>query len=112
MRIEPGSLVYGVAPKILKACAQYIRYEDNITFDKFCEALTAPASEARPILDAMISDGYITPLEAVNGMERFKPNNNVLAGLALASVSHGIARADAEKLVEGILLNAAYQHTS
>lgn len=103
MRFEIGSLPFGVAPAILKDCAQQLRRrEAAFTFDEFCEALGAPRKEAAPVLAQLVEQGYLLlEPDGVNHLPTAK-----FQQLALATVGPGIHRRDAENLLARILSKA------
>lgn len=104
MKLLPGKLVFGVAPSILIDCAiQLHEREGDFDIDDFCQALGAPVEEARPVLDELVNAGFARPDDA--GTDRFHPTKQ-WGRLALAKVSHGLARADAETLLEKIIIKA------
>lgn len=104
MKLPPGKLMFGVAPTILKDCAVQIHdRERDFELDDFCEALGAPAEEARPVLEKLIRTGFARPDKS--DACRFHPTKK-WGQLALASVSRGLARADAEALLQKIIARA------
>lgn len=105
MNLLPGKLIYGVAPEILIACAQQLHRDGDepISFDDFCRALGAPRAEACPVWQHMLTDGFIS-------LDKSNPDLAIpeqkLAQLALAKLTGGIKRADAEILLTKILARA------
>jgi hypothetical protein len=106
MKLLPGKLVFGVAPSILIDCAIQIHdRERDFDLDDFCEALGAPVEEARPVLKKLVHAGFAKPDNKL-GADRFHPTRK-WSQLALARISRGLARADAEKLLEKIIAKAS-----
>lgn len=114
MRLEPGKLVYGVAPEILIQFAYRAtrwmwdnRREDDEWLDigTLCWALGAPWWEARPVIEAMTADGYLD--KAAGETERWAPTEQ-FRRLALASTGRGITRAEAEALLAKVIERARW----
>lgn len=104
MRLAPDELKYGVKPALLIDCAdQLCDRGEEFTFADFCRALGAPEVEAEPVLTAMIADGMIEADARVN--DRFH-KTKTLSQLALASISLGMSRNAAEKLLQAVLKRA------
>ena len=109
MRLTPGQLVFGVAPEILVDCAQQIHsarwdYDQReVSIDDFSKALGAPKSEALPVLDAMMKAGFIT--KAAGRGEICVPTKK-LGQLALAKISSGISRGEADALLARVIRKA------
>lgn len=102
MNLAPDSLKFGVKPEFLIDCARQLVLLDSFTREDFCEALTAPELEAIPVLQAMIGEGYI---QTSPDGPKLLPTE-LLRRLAVASVSHGLPRADAERLLERVVRKA------
>lgn len=110
MKLLPGKLVFGVAPSILVDCAVQIHdRERDFDLDVFCQALGAPVEEARPVLEILVRAGFAKP--AKSDASRFHPTKK-WAQLALANVSRGLARADAELLLAKIIAKACAVNSS
>lgn len=104
MKLDPDELVFGVAPTVLIDCAvQLHERESDFDLDDFCQALGAPIEEARPVLEKLVHAGFAKPNRS--DVCRFQPTEK-WGQLALANVSHGLARADAEVLLEKIIAKA------
>lgn len=104
MKLDPDKLVFGVAPSILIDCAVQIHdRERDFDLDDFCEALGAPAEEARPVLAKLVHAGFAKPDKS--DACRFHPTKK-WGQLALASVSRGLTRAEAEDLLKKIVAKA------
>lgn len=104
MKLLPGKLVFGVAPSILIDCAVQIHdRERDFDLDDFCEALGAPVEEARSVLEKLVHAGFAKPDKS--GADRFHPTKK-WGRLALAKVSRGLTRADADVLMEKIIAKA------
>jgi len=104
MKLLPGKLVFGVAPSILIDCAVQIHdRERDFDVNDFCEALGAPVDEARPVLEKLVHAGFAKPDKS--GADRFHPTKK-WGQLALANVSRGLTRADAEDLLKKIVAKA------
>jgi len=104
MRLDPDELMFGVAPTILIDCAvQLHERESDFDLGDFCQALGAPVEEACPILEKLVRAGFAKP----DGSDacRFHPTKK-WGQLALANVSRGLARADAETLLKKIVAKA------
>jgi len=105
MKLLPGKLVFEVAPSILIDCAVQIHdRERDFDLDDFCEALGAPVEEAHPVLEKLVHAGFAKPDNKL-GANCFHPTKK-WGRLALAKVSHGLARVDAEALLEKIVAKA------
>lgn len=105
MRLEPGKLKFGVAPSILIDCAvQLHECERGFDLDDFCRALGAPVEEAHPVLEKLVHAGFARPDKS--DACRFHPTKK-WDQLALANISHGFARADAEALLEKVIAKAS-----
>lgn len=101
MRLEPENLIWGVAPNILQDCAIQLRDEISFTLHAFCIALGAPVSEAKPVLDQMITDEFISHA----GPGKFMGTQKLLQ-LAAAPISKGISRTEAEQLIQKVIRKA------
>lgn len=103
MHLRPDSLLFGVEPTILVDCAGQLRNQTlGFSLEDFCEAIGAPMREAEPVLRLMIDGGYI----ATKRESLYVPTQK-LGQLALASVSVGLTRAEAELLLQRIIFKAA-----
>ena len=110
MKLDPDELIFGVAPSILIDCAvQLHERESDFDLDGFCQALGAPVEEARPVLEKLVHAGFAEP----DGSDacRFHPTKK-WGQLALANVSRGLARADADALLEKIIAKACAINSS
>jgi len=106
MNVAPDSRPFGVAPSILVDCAVQLRDEDTgFSLDDFCEALGAPRREAEPVLLQMIQEGYIETADG-DGGNTFRPSTK-LRQLAVASISNGVPRAQAERFLQRVIFKAA-----
>jgi predicted nucleotidyltransferase len=104
MKLLPDELMFGVAPSILIDCAVQIHdRERDFELDDFCEALGAPAEEAGPVLERLVRAGFARPDKLDAG--RFHPTKK-WGQLALAKVSRGLPRADADTLLQKIIAKA------
>lgn len=104
MNLQPNKLLYGVAPEILVDCGiQLHRINGPFSFNQFCEALGAPMSEARPILEQMIKDEFMRPSDQEH--EIYEPLQK-LAQLALSHITEGITRTEAEKHLKSVVQKA------
>lgn len=105
MHLIPNELVFGVAPEILVDCARQIHLRDLKPFslNEFSEALGAPTRESKPVLEQMVAEGFFQLDAADSGLYRPTPK---LGQLALASISNGLTRADAVKLLERVIERA------
>jgi predicted nucleotidyltransferase len=104
MRLDPDKLVFGVAPSILIDCAVQIHdRERDFDLDDFCVALGAPAEEARPVLAKLVRAGFAKPDKS--DACRYHPTKK-WGQLALANVSRGLTRAEAEGLLKKIVAKA------
>lgn len=102
MNLLPGSLLFGVAPAILVDCAEQLcALMREFSRDDFCTALGAPWREAAPVLEEMVRERFV---EVVEGGE-FVPTQR-MRQLALASVSNGLSRRDAEALLRRVIAKA------
>jgi hypothetical protein len=76
---------------------------DSFSYDQFCEALAAPADEARPVLQALIGDDFLVAREEGGycAGKKFRQ-------LALATIGSGIDRQRAIELINGVLERARH----
>lgn len=110
MKLPPGELMFGVAPSILIDCATQIHdRESDFDLDDFCEALGAPVEEARPVLAKLVQAGFAKPDKS--GADRFHPTKK-WGQLALAKVSRGLTRVDADVLLEKVIAKARVLNAS
>ena len=110
MKLDPDKLMFGVAPSILIDCAvQLHERERDFDLDDFCQALGAPVEEARPVLQKLVHAGFARPDKSDACC--FHPTKK-WGQLALANVSRGLARADAEALLERIIAKACVINSS
>lgn len=100
MRFEPESLVFGIVePSILINCAQTLRQYGAFEITDFCAALGAPVEEAMPVFNEMLKMNAIALNDGSQlGRGTYMPGTT-LGQMALASISTGLKRADAEKLL-------------
>lgn len=111
MKLLPGELVFGVAPSILVDCAVQIHdRERDFDLDDFCWALGAPVEEARPVLAKLVHAGFAKP-DNKSGADRFHPTKK-WGQLALANISSGLTRADAEALLQKVVAKARVINSS
>lgn len=101
MRLIPGELVYGVAPELLQYCAKELRWHDGFEKSSVCECLGASEKEVEPVLSAFIRDGFIVELK-----DGTYSSTDKMSRLALATISHGLIRADAQKLLDEVVKRA------
>ena len=110
MHLPPDQLIFGVAPALLIDCAAQIHDRDcqyprfSLSPDDFAKALGAPLVESMPVLLAMLAEGFFEPLEGQAGRYLATPK---LAQLALAKISHGVSRDEANALLVRIVEKAA-----
>ena len=104
MHLAPDRLYFGVAPTLLVDCAVQLRdRESGFSRDDFCKALGAPWREAKAVMQEMLQQGYFVP----GGLgDAFLPTMK-LRQLASASISHGLARSEAERLLRRVVEMAA-----
>jgi predicted nucleotidyltransferase len=100
LNLLPDQLYYGVAPKILLHAAEQLAKRREFTAAAFAEALGAPLSEAKDVLDQMSHDGFFERQDdGYVGSEK-------LSQLANAKIGAGIGRAEAQKLLEEVIRKA------
>jgi len=106
MYLRPNELMFGVAPAILLDCARQLHRHDYGPFSlsDFCKALGAPIRESQPVLAQMISEGFITAQTGDGGTYLA---TSKLGQLALANVSEGLPRLQADALLAQVLVKAA-----
>jgi len=111
MHLLPDQLMFGVAPHLLIDCAHQIHDQDwddgrfTIGIEDFAKALGAPLGESTLVLLAMLADGFF---ERADGQgDRYVPTQK-LGQLALAKISCGITRAEAEALLARVVEKAAW----
>jgi len=113
MLVDPNTLMYGVAPKILQQLAKRLVVKEYCDVEDICEGLGVPESEARPVINALIQDGYLSqnPMDAEEYLqstletketEWFIPTPKVNR-LNLATIGKGISRAEADKLLSEVI---------
>ena len=97
--------MFGVAPAILLDCARQLHHYDlrPFTLNDFCEALGASQREAQLVLMQMISEGFIVAQVSDAGAYSATPK---LGQLALANISEGLPRAQADALLAQVLARA------
>ena len=103
MRLDPDSLLFGVAPAILKDCAAQLREFAHFSQDDFCKAIGAPADEALPVLEQMIIAGFVAEHETMPGNYA---GTGKLPQLAVARITKGIPRSAAEILLQKVIERA------
>lgn len=110
MKLLPGKPRYGVAPSILVDCAVQIHHrEADFDLDDFCQALGAPIEEAHPVLAKLVRAGFARPDKS--DARRFHPTKK-WGQLALANISSGLTRADAEALLQKVVAKARVINSS
>lgn len=110
MKLDPDNLIFGVAPSILIDCAVQLHdRERDFDLDDFCQALGAPVEEACPVLKKLMRAGFVSPDKSDACC--FHPTKK-WGQLALANVSRGLARANAEALLEKIIAKACAINSS
>lgn len=111
MHLLPDQLMFGVAPALLIDCARQIHERDcdikrfSLSVDDFARALGAPLIESTPVLLAMLADGFF---ERVGGQADCYVPTRKLGQLALAKISTGISREEADTLLARIVEKAAW----
>lgn len=107
MNLLPGVLMFGVAPEILRACAQRLcRHREHgerriVSRADFALALGAPLSESDPVLERMLDAGYF--VREADGRFACAP---AFLSLPAAKISKGIPRAEAEALLAKAIARA------
>jgi hypothetical protein len=111
MHLLPEQLKFGVAPALLIDCARQLHerdYDDEkhaFGIEGFSKALGAPVSESGPVLQAMLAAGFFEPLDG-------DPSRYIctkqLGQLALAKISSGISRSEADVLLARVVEKAAW----
>lgn len=99
MRLKPGELLFGVKPEILVDCAQQLCVKDEFDVARFCEAIGAPESEARCVLNQLIGAGFVEDRPTEDDPFKHTP---LFRQLALAHISEGISREFASMLLKQI----------
>jgi hypothetical protein len=111
MHLLPDQLMFGVAPALLIDFARQIHEGDYdnkrhaFDIEAFSRALGAPVSESGPVLQAMLVDRFFERVEGEG--DRYIATRK-LGQLALASISHGISRAEADTLLVSIVEKATW----
>lgn len=106
MHLLPGELMFGVAPALMIDCARQIHDRDlygkgrPFSVDEFSEALGAPVGESLPVLQHMLEEGFF---EQVGHADARFLSTQKLAQLALAKISTGIPRYEADQLLRRII---------
>lgn len=107
MRFEPDSLVFGIVePSILRHCANILREYNYFEMDDFCRALGAPKDEAMPVLEEMLKMNAIERNDISHRGPGTYKAGEALGQIASATISIGLRRVDADKLLERILHRA------
>lgn len=101
MRLTPNTPIFGVKPEILRDCADQLRGLDSFSIDGFCKAIGAPAEEAKPVLEHLLCEGFIS----MDGADRYLPTGRFLQ-LAIANISHGLSRPEASTLLQRVIERA------
>lgn len=102
MLLIPNELLFGVAPEILVDCARQLhaRNGQDFSLGYFCETLGAPLGEASIVLDEMVVAGFFAVDKS--SADCYVPTTK-LAQLALANISNGVSRAEAEELLQRVI---------
>lgn len=103
MRLDPDKLIYGVAPDILRTFASKCRLHDAFSLTDACKALGAPHQQARPVLSALVKDGF---LDTDNDIADWYRPLQKFKQLALAAISQGITRQEAEAKLAAVIARA------
>lgn len=107
MRFEPHSLVFGIVePSILINCAQTLRMYDAFEISDFCAALGAPIDEAMPVFNEMLKMNAIAFNDGNQHASGTYMPGTTLGQIALASISTGLKRTDADNLLMRVLNRA------
>lgn len=104
MNLHPRELVCGVAPEILRACAQWLCMDSDdavVTREDIAIGLGAPLSESNPVIEQMVVAGYFKPTD--DGCFAVTPSFVVLRA---AKISPGIRRAEAQQLLAKAIARA------
>jgi hypothetical protein len=106
MRLTKGQLFLGVAPKIIVECARQLwLLQRGFTLDEFCRSLAAPVDEARPVLEAMIREGYVE--DRIAATEQYEPTKQ-LSRLKSATIGPGLTRQQASALLQKVIAQAVH----
>jgi hypothetical protein len=106
MRLTKGQLFLGVAPKIIVDCARQLwLLQRGFTLDEFCRSLGAPVDEARPVLEAMIREGYVE--DRIAATEQYEPTKQ-LSRLKSATIGPGLTRQQASALLQKVIAQAVH----
>ncbi|WP_342616566.1 hypothetical protein [Rhodoferax sp. GW822-FHT02A01] len=104
MNLPPKDLLYGVAPRILIDCASQLHETgEDFSLEDFCKAIGAPSHEAMPVIDQLVKDGFMIAIGVDKSM--FQPTKK-MAQLALAKVTNGISRHQADQFLIEVLQKA------
>lgn len=101
MRLTPNKSMFGVKPEILRDCANQLRDLDSFSVENFCEAIGAPAEEARPVLEHLLREGFV----GTGNDEQYIPTTQFLQ-LANANITDGLSRAEAKALLQRVIERA------
>jgi predicted nucleotidyltransferase len=101
MRLTPGELFCGVAPELIKCCAKELRWKEGFGISLVCESLGASNREAMPVLASLVRDGY-----AIDLSDGQYSATEKMSRLAMATISTGLPRADATKLLNDVVKRA------
>lgn len=106
MHLLPHQLVFGVAPEILLDCARQLhdQFAPSFSLNDFCQALGAPAHEALPVLQSLVAEGFVLSA-ARDGIATYMPTTK-FSQLALAQISEGLNRAQADQFVQAVIEKA------
>lgn len=111
MHLLPDQLMFGVAPVLLIDCARQLHERDYdgekhaFGIEEFSQALGAPVSESGLVLEAMLAAGFFEPLDGDS--DRYIATKQ-LGQLALAKISSGISRSEAEALLARVVEKVAW----
>lgn len=106
VHLLPHKLIFGVAPEILLDCARQLHDQcaPSFSLEDFCQALGAPVHEALPVLQSFVAEGLAVPAP-IAGVTAFTPTAK-FSQLALAQISEGISRVQADQFVLAVIEKA------
>lgn len=102
MRLRPDERLFGVDPAILIDAARQLHHRDGAAFvlKDMCLAMGAPPGEVLPVLNQMVSEGFVE-LD-MDSQETYRATKK-LGQLALAHISTGLQRVHADELLQRVI---------
>lgn len=104
VRLTPNTLCYGCSPELLRDCAQRLRFKESFSVREFGHALGASLVEAGTVLAMLVQDEFLNLTQKSGLVEHYQPLQK-FKQLAVANITHGFSRVNADKLLAEVLEN-------